>query len=209
MYWLDLVRYADTGGYHSDNEREVSPYRDYVIGAFNENKPFDRFTIEQLAGDLLPDAIVETRIASGYNRLLQTTEEGGAQAKEYTAKYAADRVRNLSTVWLGSTMGCCECHDHKFDPFKTRDFYSMEAFFADVKEAAVGRQEETPMPTAAQSEQLKQLDNELAAVRKTLDEQTPALDAAQAEWEKTAKTGTIDWTPLRPTTATAKSGAAS
>jgi mono/diheme cytochrome c family protein len=207
MYWLDLVRYADSGGYHSDNEREVYLYRDYVIGAFNANKPFDRFTVEQLAGDLLPDASLETRIASGYNRMLQTTEEGGAQAKEYTAKYAADRVRNLSSVWLGSTMACCECHDHKFDPFKTRDFYSMEAFFADVKEAAVGRQEETPLPTAEQSEQLKQLDNELAAVRKTLDEQTPALDAAQAEWEKTAKTGTIDWTPLRPTTATAKSGA--
>ena len=150
MYWLDLVRYADSGGYHSDNERDVYLYRDYVIGAFNANKPFDRFTIEQLAGDLLPDASIETRIASGYNRLLQTTEEGGAQAKEYTAKYAADRVRNLSSVWLGSTMGCCECHDHKFDPFKTRDFYSMEAFFADVKEAAIARQEETPLPTAAQ-----------------------------------------------------------
>lgn len=207
MYWLDLVRYADSCGYHSDNGRDVYMYRDYVIAAFNANKPFDRFTVEQLAGDLLPDASTETRIASGYNRLLQTTEEGGAQAKEYTAKYAADRVRNISSVWLGSTMGCCECHDHKFDPFKTRDFYSMEAFFADVKEAPISRQEETPMATPAESAELKRLDDELATARKTLDEQTPALDAAQADWEKTAKNETIDWTPLRPETATATSGA--
>src|SRR5262249_19427388 len=124
LYWLDLVRYADTGGYHSDNHRDVTLYRDYVIDAFNKNKPFDQFTLEQLAGDLLPSATLEQKIASGYNRLLMTTEEGGAQPKEYAAKYAADRVRNVSAVWLGSTMGCCECHDHKFDPFRTREFYS-------------------------------------------------------------------------------------
>jgi Protein of unknown function (DUF1553)/Protein of unknown function (DUF1549)/Planctomycete cytochrome C len=185
--WLDLVRYADSGGYHSDNERTVWPYRDYVIAAFNDNKPFDRFTLEQLAGDLLPDANREMRIASGYNRLLQTTEEGGAQAKEYTAKYAADRVRNLSSVWLGSTMGCCECHDHKYDPFKTRDFYSAEAFFADVQEKPVGRQEETLMPTAEQAAQQKLLDDQIAVVRKTLDTQTPELEREQPEWEEQAK----------------------
>src|SRR5581483_2421045 len=116
LYWLDLVRYADTGGYHSDNHRDVTLYRDYVIDAFNDNMPFDRFTREQLAGDLLPNATESQRIASGYNRLLMTTEEGGAQAKEYAAKYAADRVRNASAVWLGLTLGCTECHDHKFDP---------------------------------------------------------------------------------------------
>ena len=93
LYWLDLVRYADTAGYHSDNHRDIAPYRDYVIRAFNSNKPFDQFTREQLAGDLMPNATNEQRIASGFNRLLQTTEEGGAQPKEYTAKYAADRVR--------------------------------------------------------------------------------------------------------------------
>src|SRR5204863_4892394 len=111
VYWLDLVRYADSIGFHSDNPRNVSPYRDYVINAFNDNKPFDQLTVENLAGDLLPNATREQRIASGYNRLLQTTEEGGAQAKEYTAKYAADRVRNTATAWLGLTMGCAECHD--------------------------------------------------------------------------------------------------
>src|SRR5205807_5416641 len=142
-YWLDQVRYADTGGYHSDNHRDVYLYRDYVIDAFNANMPFDRFTIEQLAGDLLPNATKAQRIASGYNRLLQTTEEGGAQAKEYMAKYQADRVRNTATIWLGTTMGCTECHDHKFDPFKTKEFYQFAAFFADAKERAVGRQEQT------------------------------------------------------------------
>src|SRR4029079_14382617 len=102
--WLDVVRFADTIGYHSDNPRNVWPYRDYVIKAFNANKPFDTFTIEQLAGDLLPKPANETRVASAYNRLLQTTEEGGAQAKEYEAKYAADRVRNFGQVWLGGTI---------------------------------------------------------------------------------------------------------
>src|SRR5262249_21273802 len=100
----------------------------------NENKPFDRFTAEQLAGDLLPGAAVEQKIASGYNRLLQTTHEGGAQDREYRSKYAADRVRNVSAVWLGATMGCAECADHKFDPYTQRDFYRLAAFFADLDE---------------------------------------------------------------------------
>ncbi|HUQ72385.1 MAG TPA: DUF1549 domain-containing protein, partial [Planctomycetaceae bacterium] len=117
VYWMDLVRFADTAGYHSDNPRDIAPYRDYVINAFQQNLPFDRFTIEQLAGDLLPNPTTWQQVASGYNRLLQTTEEGGAQAKEYRAKYSADRVRNVSSVWLGATMACCECHDHKYDPF--------------------------------------------------------------------------------------------
>ncbi len=134
MYWLDLVRYADTVGYHGDQEHHIAPYRDYVIKAFMENMAFDRFTAEQLAGDLLPNATVEQTTASGYNRLLQTTHEGGAQDKEYRAKYAADRVRNLSVVWLGATMGCAECHDHKFDPYTQKDIYSMAAFFADIQE---------------------------------------------------------------------------
>src|SRR5262249_3965492 len=109
--WLDLVRYADSIGYHSDNPMNVWPYRDYVIKVFNDNKPFDQFTIEQLAGDLLPKATREQQVASAYNRLLQTTEEGGAQAKEYEAKYAADRVRNVASVWMALTLGCCQCHD--------------------------------------------------------------------------------------------------
>src|SRR5205823_300447 len=187
QYWLDVVRYADTGGYHSDNHRDVWAYRDYVIDAFNRNKPFDQFTIEQLAGDLLPNATLEQRIASGYNRLLQTTEEGGAQPKEYTAKYQADRVRNASVVWLGATMGCCECHDHKFDPFSTRDFYSFGAFFADVQERAVGRQDQTLLPSPEQAAELKKLDGALAEIKAKLEKSTPELEAAQAKWEADAK----------------------
>src|SRR5262249_52378186 len=151
---LDLVRFADTGGYHSDNHRDVYLYRDWVIKAFNRNLPFDRFTTEQLAGDLLPHPTLDRRIASGYNRLLMTTEEGGAQAKEYAAKYSADRVRNVSAVWMGATMGCSECHDHKFDPYTTKDFYSFAAFFADIQELPVGRQRQTPLPTPEQAVQL-------------------------------------------------------
>jgi hypothetical protein len=135
--WLDLARFADTVGFHGDQLYNNFPYRDYVIDAFNRNEPYDQFTREQLAGDLLPDATDRDRVASGFNRLNMVTREGGAQPKEYIAKYAADRVRTVSTTWLGSTMGCCECHDHKYDPFKARDFYALGAFFADVKQYGV------------------------------------------------------------------------
>lgn len=185
MMWLDLVRYADSIGYHSDNPMPVSPYRDYVIQAFNSNKPFDQFTREQLAGDLLPNATLEQKIASAYNRLLMTTEEGGAQPKEYEAKYAADRVRNVSSVWLGATMGCCQCHDHKFDPFTTKDFYSLAAFFADVKEASVGRREPgLQIPTEQQTKELQAIDDQVASVQKVLATATPELEASQVKWEE-------------------------
>ena len=131
--WLDLVRYADTNGYHADIEWKVSPYRDYIIDAFNGNKPFDQFTIEQIAGDLLPEASMEQKVAAGYNRLNMKSTEFGIQDAEYLAKYAADRVRTTATTWLGVTVGCAECHDHKFDPFTIKDFYSFAAFFADIK----------------------------------------------------------------------------
>ncbi len=132
--WLDVARFADTVGYHGDQNQNVFPYRDYVIESFNRNKPFDQFTVEQLAGDLLPNPTTEQRVATAFNRLNMMTREGGAQPKEYLAKYAADRVRTVSGAWMGSTMGCAECHDHKYDPFSTKDFYQMEAFFADLKQ---------------------------------------------------------------------------
>ena len=137
VHWLDLVRYADTVGYHGDTAVNVYPFRDYIVRSFNENKPFDVMTREQLAGDLMDEPTRQQLVASGYNRLSRMTNEGGSQAKEYLAKYAADRVRNISTVWLGSTLGCAECHDHKFDPFLAKDFYSMAAFFADIEERGV------------------------------------------------------------------------
>jgi len=135
--WLDVVRFADTVGYHGDQNARVFPYRDYVIDAFNTNKPFDRFTIEQLAGDLLPDATDEQRIATGFLRLNLMTREGGAQPKEYMAKSMGDRVRAVGAAWLGLTTGCAECHDHKFDPVTAKDFYSLGAFFADVRQWGV------------------------------------------------------------------------
>ena len=135
--WMDTARFTDTVGYHGDQNQRIFPYRDYVIASFNRNKPFDVFTTEQLAGDLLPNPSDEQFIATGFNRLNMVTREGGAQPKEYLAKYAADRVRTVATTWLGSTMGCAECHDHKFDPITARDFYSMAAFFADIQQWGV------------------------------------------------------------------------
>ncbi len=146
-YWLDLVRYADTVGYHGDQDHNASPYRDYVIDALNDNKPFDQFSIEQLAGDLLPEPAQEQRIATAYNRLLQTSHEGGIQPKEYLAIYAADRVRNLSAVWMGATVGCAQCHDHKYDPYTSEDFYALQAFFADIDEAQHFRVGTNSLPT--------------------------------------------------------------
>jgi hypothetical protein len=195
MHWLDLVRYADTVGYHGDQEHQISPYRDYVIWAFNENKAFDEFTIEQIAGDLLPNPNLWQRIASGYNRLLQTTQEGGAQDKEYRTKYAADRVRNVSAVWLGSTLGCAECHDHKFDPYTQKDFYSLAGFFADIEErgaypgpdsSPTQRPPEIPAWNLAQYAELQQLDHVMSGVqqRQTANSaNASALDAELARLE--------------------------
>lgn len=174
MYWLDLVRYADTVGYHGDQDHNISPYRDYVIDAFNQNMPLDQFTREQLAGDLLPGATTDQLIASGYNRLLQTSHEGGVQPKEYLAIYAADRVRNVSAVWMGATVGCAQCHDHKFDPYTIKDFYSMVAFFADIDEQKHFSLGTNDLPTARppeievlsrwQRERLAELDGKIASL---------------------------------------------
>jgi len=134
VWWLDVARFTDTVGFHGDQNQRIFPYRDYVINAFNANKRFDQFTIEQLAGDLLPHPTTEQFVATGYNRLNMMTREGGAQPNEYLAKYGAERVRSVAAAWFGSTFGCAECHDHKFDPIKTRDFYELKSFFADVKQ---------------------------------------------------------------------------
>ena len=206
MRWLDLVRYADTEGYHGDQERPHWLYRDYVIQAFNNNMPFDKFTTEQLAGDLLPNPSKEQRIASGYNRLGMTTAEGGAQAKEYIAKYAADRVRNAGTVWLGSTIGCAECHNHKFDPFLTRDFYRFAAFFADIDEIAVGHQKPTVVVSDQRQNQIDGIHAEIAALEKKLATTSPELETAQVAWEKAARAQLPDWKPLLPTSITTQSG---
>ncbi len=147
QHWLDVARYADTVGFHGDQNQNAWAYRDYVIEAFNRNKPFDQFTLEQLAGDLLPSPTPEQRVATCFNRLNMMTREGERQAKEYLARYTADRIRTVGMAWLGSTLNCCECHDHKFDPFTMKDFYSLGAFFADVKQWGIYQDYEyTPNP---------------------------------------------------------------
>ena len=209
VYWLDLVRYADTAGFHSDNPRNVSPYRDYVIRAFNENKPFDQFTIEQVAGDLVANSGPWQKVASAFNRLNLTTEEGGAQAKDYEARTVADRVRAIGTVWLGQTTGCAQCHDHKFDPITARDFYRLGAFFADLKENAIGRREDgMVVPTPEQETKLRELTARIATLQQQLDASTPELAAAQAAWEAThaAAPQDVSWTVLHPETVTAEKG---
>lgn len=188
MDWLDVVRYADTNGYHGDEYRSVYPYRDYVIHAFNANMPYDQFTVEQLAGDLLPNPTRNQLVAASYNRLNQITAEGGAQAKEYIEKYAADRVRTTSSVWLGSTFACAQCHDHKFDPISMKDFYSFEAFFADIEEKGVygAGQRFDPLldlPTPEQEQRLGQLEAGIAEQQRQLDTPTDALDSEQRSWE--------------------------
>ncbi len=211
MWWLDLVRYADTVGYHGDQMMSVSPFRQYVIESFNANKPFDEFTVEQLAGDLLPEATRTQQIASGYNRLGMMSAEGGVQDKEYLAKYIAERVRNASGTWLGITLGCAECHDHKFDPLTTRDFYRFEAFFADIKERGLysGANSDgnwgpfVKVPDEQQAANLVALDQQIATAKTALAADTPELAAAQADWEKIQ----IPWTPLTADSMTSIEGA--
>jgi hypothetical protein len=218
MHWLDAVRYADTCGFHGDNAFPAWPYRDYVLRAFRDNKPFDQFTREQIAGDLLPNATIEQKVASAYNRLTRTSAEGGLQPKEYLAKYGADRVRTISAVWLGSTLGCAECHDHKFDPFKSKDFYSMKAFFADIKETGLVPDRGPDawgsvldLPSPEQKAQFDRLHARYDEAKQKLEEKAQSLKARQADAEKEAlrriDAGEVAWHYQRPLTAHSANGA--
>ncbi len=203
--WLDVVRFADTIGYHSDTPRNVWPYRDYVIRSFNQNKPFDRFTLEQLAGDLLPDSDREAKVGSAFNRLLLTTEEGGAQAKDYQQRMLNDRVRAVGAAWLGQTTGCAQCHDHKFDPFSQRDFYSLGAFFADIHEPDIGRREEgLLLTTPEQEKRLAELAGEVAKTKKALDVAALTLADDITAWEKELSEETQPVSAAKKTKAKAK-----
>ncbi len=219
--WLDLVRFADTIGFHNDVPLRVWPYRDYVINAFNQNLPFDQFTREQLAGDLLPGSTITQRVASGYNRIHRISGEGGIQDKEYFAKYAADRVRTTATVWLGSTLACAECHDHKFDPFTTKDFYRFAALFSDLKEKGAynlsggftreNLTEETIFENDAQKQRLTQLESDvdrLSLELKAIPDETIA--AGREKWAASAlaadAAGTLAWKVQAPQSAESTQG---
>ncbi len=160
--WLDAARFADTHGYHMDSGRDMWLWRDWVIDAFNRNMPFDEFTIEQLAGDLLPKATIQQQIASGFNHAttwrLTAPKGSGVIPEEYLDAYIIDRVNTTSTVWMGLTMGCCQCHDHKFDPLTSRDYYSLFAMFHNVSEAGLdgGSGNATPMLKVPSAENERQ-----------------------------------------------------
>ena len=146
--WLDLARYADTDGYEKDPRRSMWPYRDWVINALNQNMPFDRFTIEQLAGDLLPGATIEQRIATGFHRNTMINTEGGVDPEEYRIYALIDRVNTTSTVWLGTTLGCCQCHSHKYDPLKQKEYYEFMAFFNNTADSGSNPAPELEVPTS-------------------------------------------------------------
>jgi hypothetical protein len=189
--WLDSARFADTNGYHIDNGRDMSRWRDWVIASCNRNLPFDQFTIEQLAGDLLPDPTLDQLIASGFNRNHMINFEGGAIPEEYHTAYIVDRVNTTSTVWLGLTIACTQCHDHKYDPLTQKEFYQLYAFFHNVPENGLdGRTGNAePMvkaPSRVQQEKLGELARAVADTEREIDAPIAAVDSAQADWEKEA-----------------------
>ena len=168
--WMDLARYGDTNGYHYDSTRQAWLWRDWVINAYNSNMPFDRFTIEQLAGDLLPNATVWQKVASGFNRNTRYNEEGGADPAEWRVEYAKDRVRTLGQVWLGMTVGCAECHSHKYDPISQREFYQLYAYFNSLDEpGAQGHRQKYPpyitVPTPEHKRKTAILKSEITRLR--------------------------------------------
>jgi hypothetical protein len=180
-YWLDAARYGDTHGLHLDNERSLWPYRDWVIDAFNRNLPFDQFTVWQIAGDLLPNSTLEQRVASGFNRCNVTTSEGGSIDDEVRVRYAVDRTETMSTVFLGLTLGCAVCHDHKFDPVTQKEFYQLFAFYNSAADAAMDGNALAPPPilklaSPEQESQLKAFDEQIAALRKNMADELAKVE---------------------------------
>ncbi|MBX3178949.1 MAG: PSD1 domain-containing protein [Candidatus Hydrogenedentes bacterium] len=217
-YWLDLARYADTNGYAADIERTMWRYRDWVIAAFNQNMPFDQFTVEQLAGDLLPAPTLEQRIATGFSRNHPIMMEGGAIFEEYRVMNVVDRVDTTGAVWLGLTLKCAQCHDHKYDPISQREFYAMYAFFNNITEEesrlfgteldgnSIPR---IPAPLPEQSAARARLEAAIAAVREEKLRPDPALDAAQAAWEAEERAAAgARWTPVEVSRETPEAGVA-
>jgi len=198
--WMENARYGDSNGYQTDGPRDMWRWRDWVIDAFNGNMPWDRFTVEQLAGDLLPNATLDQQVASGFNRNHRTTGEGGIIDEEYRVEYVADRTQTTSTVWMGLTLGCARCHDHKFDPLSQKDFYRFYAYFNQIPGERgftwnYGPEEpfvKAPLP--AQQKTIAAMDAEIERARQAYSALDPKLEAAQARWERDAA-HLSDWTP--------------
>lgn len=198
--WLDAARYADTNGYFGDKTRSLWPWRDWVIDAYNRNLPFDQFTIEQLAGDLIPNATTDQRIATGFNRNHMANNESGIIDEEYRVEYVADRLETTGTTWLGLTIGCARCHDHKYDPITQREFYQLFAFFNNVPESGLIKADNPPpvlsVPSAQQEQELKSLTAATLQAEQEFQPFTAALRQQITDWEKTAATSL----PSSPTT---------
>jgi hypothetical protein len=189
--WLDAARYADSNGFFRDNTRQIWPWRDWVIDAFNRNKPYDQFTIEQLAGDLLPGATAEQKIATGFNRNHMVTGETGVIDEEYRVEYVADRLETTSTVWLGLTVGCARCHDHKYDPISQREYYQLFAFFnPGVEKGTITPDDPPPVMDVATAEQRAELDKlhaERTSAEREFSKLTEPLQPQIAAWEERAR----------------------
>jgi len=215
--WLDLARYADTNGYEKDNRRTAWEWRDWVIKAFNADMPFRQFTVEQIAGDMLKDATPEQRIATGFHRNTLLNQEGGIDVEEARWETLVDRVNTTATVWLGTTLGCAQCHNHKFDPFTQKDYYRMLAFFDNSEYSIHGDgpkvmdkwivEPDMELATPVQAARKKSLDEEIARVQARLEALTPALASAEAAWESERTAPPPAWTTLRPTSARSAGGA--
>ena len=206
--WLDLARYADSNGYEKDNLRVMWKYRDWVISALNADMPFDQFTIEQIAGDMLPNPTIDQKIATGFHRNTQLNTEGGVDPDAARYEVMVDRVNTTATVWLGSTLGCAQCHNHKYDPFSQRDYYKFYSFFDNSAYQIQGSEafsrvayEPTlELPTPDQETKRKDLNDQIAKLESTLKTQTPELDTAQARWEELMREEPKQWTPAKPKT---------
>ena len=212
--WLDAARYADTNGYQTDAERYMWRWRDWVIDAFNRNLSFDQFALQQIAGDMLPRPTLDQKIATGFNRNHRGNGEGGIIPEEYAVEYVVDRVETTSTVFMGLTVGCARCHDHKYDPFTQKEFYQLFAYFNNIPERGKANKygNSAPMiqaPTVAQQAQLAEIDRELAAAEKRFEGVRTESAGAQRSWEAAARqdqrrstgpfltisSGTFRWTP--------------
>ncbi len=206
--WLDLARYGDSAGYANDPPRTIWLYRDYVIRSFNQDKPFDQFTIEQIAGDLLPHPTDDQLIATAFHRNTMTNSEGGTRPEEFRNAAIIDRVNTTMTVWMGTSIACCQCHDHKYDPLTNKEYFQLFAIFNNTADA--NRADESPLLsfyTDGQKAKRAELVAEVAAVEAQFKEKAPALAAGQAAWEREAAAGPPEWTVLSPDAAESSGGA--